>query len=187
VTDYTQIPEKPKEGGGRISPSSINPIMTSIEEDVSKRIGALEGQYEGEELAAKIQELKVNVLGEYTDLYGDEETITKIVDQIFGRGGYIPETPVTAPETAPAAPVEPTVGTGSPEPQTPAVAPPTGPEINAPLTEPQFTVIEVGDGQGGVKRLTLVRDNKDGSSTYMDEDGNEYDLENSKVRQSYSQ
>lgn len=176
TTNYGAIPGR--EGSSDLSISETSALLKVVDEQVSTAIGMLEsagGLAEGADLTATRDE----VVQEIATLYPQASVadIQRMADNAIRKRRYTvdsgkePGLPVEEPEGAVEAPVEAPVGETSPEPTMPSEAPPTA------STTPD--VITTGDGV----QLTLVRDNDDGTSTYMDPDGNEYRIATDLARQ----
>ena len=177
-------------GEEELSITERNALIKVTEEAVVARISEMESNpefalTEGQD----VTELRDQVVQEISDLYptAPASFIKQVADMAFERMRYTVDTlppedeALGSPETPVEAPLDVPVGEGSQETQSPSTEPPTAPTDNSPITEPNLITIDTAEG-----RLTLVRDNGDGTSLYMDENGNEYDLDNAQVRKMFA-
>lgn len=177
--------ERATKGGDSLSISEINAINTRLEEITAGIIGPLQEEMQidtedPEQVAAFEAEAARRAREVILTEFGSVPGVSEYLDQRLGPVTEAPEPIVPTDAVAP-----PPEGLEAPAP-TPVAETPTGaPESVSdapidPATEPYLVVIM--DQESG-RTLTLIRDNGDGTSRYMDQDGNEVDLENGVVRQ----
>jgi hypothetical protein len=170
VTDYTQIPEKPKKTkSDEFSISERNAVMTKVEEDVLLRADGM------------VKELGVegarNALAdEYERLYGGlvpKEDLVLFIDRVLNRQGF----------KAPAEPVDTEAAPAPETPQSPSVTPPTASsDPIRPDTDPDLLTLTLSGGDV----LIWVKDNGDGTSDYQDaKTGVTKAYSNSVIRESF--
>jgi len=190
VTDYTAIPERPKRGDedGGLSNPQVLPVYNAINEDLVMRIGRLRASG-GEIPPGAVEQLRQDALSDYTELYGgnvDPARLVPMIDLVLRNRGLLGgEDPLAAPESASTGPQEVLPNTGSPAPVSPPVASPTISGDDSPIDpekEPSLRVLPSVVIDGRERSLTFVLDNGDGTSVWIDQDGEEFTLPNSAVR-----
>ena len=190
TTNYGALADKVEES--ELSPSDTDRVRTLIDETavtVLDRNGIIDNT--SPNLATARQELIDEVSAVYPNISSSD--VERLVDVYLRSRGLVSptveEVPVGSPETAIEAPLDLPMGEGSPEPQMPSETPPTASEeplapaiqLNLPTQTELPDTIDTQEG-----RLTLVRDNGDGTSLYMDENGNEYDLDNAQIKKMFA-
>lgn len=181
TTDYTSIPKKPKEDERSISETSQ--LFKFVEEEVDKVIGEAEqtqGIQEGQDVSSLRDQIVEQVLRVYPQTTPEE--IKRYTDTAITRRRFTVDGPSDT-ESAAEAPQEVLPTEDSQTPQTLLIEPLTAPNDPIdPVTEPHLVTFMATLG-GRDRTFTFVRDNGDGTSRYMDEEGNEEDLSNQIVRQ----
>lgn len=171
TTNYEALPSE-----SSLSISETSQISKLVQEQVMAALTKLESSPEANLTeGADITPLRDAVVAQIADLYPQASVadIKRFADVHIAATGYTVDTE-GAPTGADAGiepPPDVSGGDGSQEPQTPPVEP--------PMASVSPDVYTTSDGV----QLTLVRDNEDGTSTYMDPDGNEYRIATSLVRQ----
>lgn len=170
VTDYTQIPKTAKEeGGGELSIAETTALYKFADEQVNQSIALLQqegGGQQGEDVTG----LRDSLVTEIAKIYpqAPPAEIAKYVNQALANRNF------TVDGTAPPQ-EEQTVPVTSED-----LPPPRPTQEEAP--QALTTTLEVPDENGQIIKLSLVKDNGDGTSTYRDQTGKDYTLDNDKVR-----
>jgi len=171
TTNYEALPSE-----SSLSISETSQISKIVQEQVMAGLSELESSPNANiTQGADITPLRDAVVAQIAALYPQASVadIKRFADVHIAATGYTVDTEGAA--TGADAGIEPppdvSVGDGSQDTQTPSP--------DAPMASVSPDVYTTSDGV----QLTLVRDNEDGTSTYMDPDGNEYRIATSLVRQ----
>lgn len=184
VTDYAALPSRDEE----LSVTERTALINRAGEMTEAAISRLEEQQGAAIAGMDITPLRDAIVAEMRDLYpmASEETLRTFVNSAIRSRNYVVDAqqPATGPETGVEAPPSGLPTEGSPE-APPASSPP--PSASTSIQEefgerpPVITLPAEG------KTLTFVMDNGDGTSTFIDQDGAEYQLSNDAVRNYYRQ
>lgn len=189
TTDYSALPGEEEE----LSVTEANRVSEVVETQVDAALSQIEsanGVVEG----ADMTPLRDAVVAELSELYPmvSPATIQRFADAAIRRrrytvGGQEATTPLGGPETLTEPPPVVPGTEGSQEAPPPSTVPSgasTGqPSITEEFGERPPVITLPAEG----KTLTFVSDNGDGTSTFIDQDGIEYQLNNDAVRSYYRQ